>query len=165
MSYGGRLVLINSVLMSMSMFLLSFFKVPVGVWKRLDFYRSRFFWQSDEIKRKYRLTKWDIIYTPKDQGGLGIENLEVKNRCLLSKWLYRPSVENEGMWVQILRNKYLQSKSLAQVTVRSNNSPFWKGLMRTKSTFSNRTKFVIGYGNSTRFWEDTWLGGTPLATQ
>ena len=57
MSYGGRLILINSVLTSLPMFLLSFFEVPVGVRKRLDFYRSRFFWQSDEIKRKYRLAK------------------------------------------------------------------------------------------------------------
>ena len=31
MSYGGRLILINSVLTSMPMFLLSFFEVPVGV--------------------------------------------------------------------------------------------------------------------------------------
>lgn len=52
MSYGGRLVLINSVLTSLPMFLLSFFEVPVGVRKRLDFQRSRFFWQCDEAKKK-----------------------------------------------------------------------------------------------------------------
>uniref|UniRef100_A0A453NTJ0 Uncharacterized protein n=1 Tax=Aegilops tauschii subsp. strangulata TaxID=200361 RepID=A0A453NTJ0_AEGTS len=68
MSYGGRLVLINSVLTSMPMFLLSFFEVPKGVRKRLDFYRSLFFWQSDEVKTKYRLARWDIICRPKDQG-------------------------------------------------------------------------------------------------
>ena len=112
----------------------------------------------------YRISKWDIICRPKDQGGLVIENLEVKNRCLLRKWLYKLSVETEGTWVQILRNKYLQSKTLAQVTVRPNDSPFWKGLMRTKVGFFHRTKFIIGNGNSTRFWEDIWLGETPLAT-
>ena len=101
----------------------------------------------------------------KRPGGLGIENLEVKNRCLLSKWLYRLSTETEGMWVQILKNKYLQSKTLAQVTVRPNNSPFWKGLMRTKKPFFQRVKFNIGNGNATRFWEDTWLGEMPLALQ
>ena len=89
MYFGGRLVLINSVLTSMTVFLLSFFEVLVGVRKILDFYQSRFFWQSDEVKTKYRLTRWDIICRPKDQGGLGIENLEIKNKCLLSKWLYR----------------------------------------------------------------------------
>ena len=57
LSYGGRLVLINSVLTSLPMFLLSFFEVPVGVRKRLGFYRSRFFWQCDDGKKKYRLAR------------------------------------------------------------------------------------------------------------
>ena len=130
----------------MPMFLLSFFQVPVGVRKRLDFYRLRFFWQGDGLKRKYRLAKWDIICRPKDQGGLGIENLEVKNRCLLSKWLWKLSSETEAMWAQILRSKYLQTKSLSQVTVRPTDSPFWKGLIKVKQSLFNRTKFVIGNG-------------------
>ena len=85
------------------------------------------------------LTKWDIICRLKDLGGLGVENVEVKNRCLLTKWLYRLSIETEGMWVQILCNMYLQSKKLAKVTVRPNDSPFSKGLMRTKATLFHRT--------------------------
>uniref|UniRef100_A0A452ZV68 Reverse transcriptase zinc-binding domain-containing protein n=1 Tax=Aegilops tauschii subsp. strangulata TaxID=200361 RepID=A0A452ZV68_AEGTS len=43
------------------------------------------------------------------------------------------------------------------VTVRPNDSPFWKGLMRVKETFFQRVKFIVGDGTSTRFWEDTWL--------
>ena len=69
------------------------------------------------------------------------------------------------MWVQILRNKYLQSKTLAQVTIRPNDSPFLMGLMRTKVASFDGTKFIIGKGISKRFWEDTWLGETPLAIQ
>ena len=72
LSYGDRFVLINSVLTSLPMFMLSFFEIPKGVRKRLDFYRSRFFWQSDEHKKKYRLSRWNIVCRPKDQGGLGI---------------------------------------------------------------------------------------------
>ena len=48
LSYGDRLVLINSVLTSLPLFLLSFFEIPKGVHKRLDFYRSRLFWQIDK---------------------------------------------------------------------------------------------------------------------
>ena len=54
---------------------MSFFEIPKGILKRLDYYRSRFFWQGNNDKRKYRLAKWDIICRPKDQGGLGITNL------------------------------------------------------------------------------------------
>jgi hypothetical protein len=78
LSYGDMLVLTNSILTSLPMFILSFFELPKGVRKRLDFYRSCFFWQSDEIKMKYRLTRWNILCHPKDQGGLGIEVLDIK---------------------------------------------------------------------------------------
>ena len=69
LSVGRRLVLINSILSSLSMFMMSFFEIPRGVLKTLDYFRSRFFWQSDEHNKKYRLTKWEVVCTPKDQGG------------------------------------------------------------------------------------------------
>uniref|UniRef100_A0A453SVN5 Reverse transcriptase zinc-binding domain-containing protein n=1 Tax=Aegilops tauschii subsp. strangulata TaxID=200361 RepID=A0A453SVN5_AEGTS len=37
--------------------------------------------------------------------------------------------------------------------------------MKIKVTFFQRVEFLIGSGTSTRFWEDTWLGETPLALQ
>jgi hypothetical protein len=52
LSVGGRLVLINSVLTNMVLYMLSFFQVPKGVLQRLDFYRSRFFWQGDSEKKE-----------------------------------------------------------------------------------------------------------------
>ena len=48
LSAGGKLVLINSVLSSLHLFMFSFFEIPREVLKKLDFYRSRFFWQSNE---------------------------------------------------------------------------------------------------------------------
>jgi hypothetical protein len=82
------------------MFLLSFFEIPKGVRKRFDFFRSCFCWQSDGHKKKYRLTKWNIICLPEDQGGLGIEVLETKNWCLLCKWLFK-LMNEEGIWQEL----------------------------------------------------------------
>ena len=69
LSYGGRLVLLNSVLSSLPMFMMSFFEIPKGVLKNLDQFRSRFFWQGSSDKHKLRLAKWDILCRPKEQGG------------------------------------------------------------------------------------------------
>jgi hypothetical protein len=74
---GGRLVLINSVLSNLAIFMLSFFEIPKGILKKLDYYRSRFFWQCDEHKKKYRLARWSVLCKPKECGGLGIQNLEI----------------------------------------------------------------------------------------
>jgi len=43
LSYGGSLVLLNSVLSSLPIFMMSFFEIPKGVLKNLDHFRSRFF--------------------------------------------------------------------------------------------------------------------------
>jgi uncharacterized membrane protein YobD (UPF0266 family) len=85
LSYDDRLVLINSFLTSLPMFVLSFLEIPKGVRKHPDFYHSSFFWQYDEKQKKYILLKWNIVCRPKDQRGLRIEVLEIKNRSSLSK--------------------------------------------------------------------------------
>ena len=97
LSVGTRLILINSVLTSLALFMLSFFEVPRGVLEKLEYYRSRFFWQSDEHKKKYRLVQWNIICQPKEIGGLGVRNLDIQNKCLLSKWLFK-LMNEDGVW-------------------------------------------------------------------
>jgi hypothetical protein len=49
---GGRLVLINLVMSNMVLYKLSFSILPKGVMNRLDFFRLRFFWQSDNENKK-----------------------------------------------------------------------------------------------------------------
>ena len=105
LSHGDRLVLINSIFTSFPMFMIYFLEIPKGVRKRLDYFRSPFFWQSDGHKKKYRLTKWNIICRPKEQGGLGIEDLELKNKSLLAKWLHK-LINEDGMWQELLHKKY-----------------------------------------------------------
>jgi hypothetical protein len=63
---------------------------------------------------KYRLMKWSIMCQPKDQGGLGIKNLEIQNQCLLSKWLFK-LINEEGLWQTILRNNYLLKQTIVKV--------------------------------------------------
>ena len=82
--------------------------------------------------------------------------------CLLSKWLFK-MMHEEGVWQELLSNKYLGDKTLSQVQAKPLDSPFWKGLMRVKHEFFSRGAFVLGNGQQVRFWEDTWLGDEPLS--
>jgi hypothetical protein len=164
LSSGGRLVLINSILSSLPMFMMSFFRIPKGVLEKLDYYRSRFFWQCDEHKKKYRLARWSIMRKPKSVGGLGIINLEVQNKCLLSKWLFK-LINEEGIWQDILKKKYLKGKTLAQVEKKKGDSHFWSGLMDVKNIFLEKGRFIVQDGTQTRFWEDLWIGDAPLKSR
>ena len=96
--------------------------------------------------------------------GLGIEVLEVKNKCLLSKWLFKLLTE-DGVWHELLTNKYLKDKTLAEIDSKPTDSPFWKGIMKVKQEFFQRISFTVGNGHRTRFWEDPWMGNMTLAAQ
>ena len=79
--------------------MLSFSEVPKGV--RTSIRLVFFFWQSDGHKQKYGLVEWNVICRPGNQGGLDIDVLELKNKCLISKWLFN-LLNEEGVWRELL---------------------------------------------------------------
>jgi hypothetical protein len=105
-----------------------------------------------------------MICRPKDQDRLGVEVPEIKKSCLLSNWFYK-ILSKEGLWQQLLKNKYLSQKTLAEVKTKPNDSHFWKGLMKVKDNFFSRGSFKISSREGVRFWEDIWLDEQTLASQ
>jgi hypothetical protein len=145
----------------MVLYIISFFLLPKGVLHKLDYYRSRFFWQGDSEKKKYRLVKWSVVCRPKYQGRLGVHDLEVKNLALLGKCLFKLLTE-DGVWQTLLKRKYIGSKALSQVLWKPGDSHFWAGLMASKKFFFPHGTFSINDGTQIRFWEDIWLDNVPL---
>ena len=88
-------------------------------------------------------------------------NLEVQNRCLLSKWLFK-LINEDGLWQDLLKRKYLSNKSISQVSKKLGDSHFWSGLMHVKNQFLVLGSFEVKCGNQARFWEDRWIGDKPL---
>jgi hypothetical protein len=105
-----------------------------------------------------------MVCRPKDQEGLGIEVPQLKNNCLLSKWWFKLLTE-EGMWQQLLTNKYLKNQTLAQVEVKPTDSPFRKGLRRVKIFSSVEGFSKWGMDPIFVFLEDISLGDISLAQQ
>jgi hypothetical protein len=86
--------------------MISFFLLPKGILHKLNYYRSHFFWQGDSEKKKYQLVKWSVVCRPKDQGGLGFHDLELKNSALLGKRLFKLLTEQD-VWQTLLKRKYI----------------------------------------------------------
>lgn len=54
-SIGGRLVLINSSLTNVPLYMIYFYRLPQGVRDRMDYFRRRLLWQEDQGIKKYHL--------------------------------------------------------------------------------------------------------------
>jgi hypothetical protein len=63
------------------------------------------------------------------RGGMGIIDLDIQNKCLLSKWVFK-LLNEDGVWQQMLRKKYLKGKTLSQVEkqkeTRTSGLDYWK---------------------------------------
>lgn len=88
----------------------------------------------------------------------------LKNIALLIEFLYK-FLTYDGLWQQIVRNKYLGSKPLVQPEWKYGDLHFWSSLMKIKWDFLQFGAFLLKDGSQVRFWEDSWIGGKPLKNQ
>jgi len=89
MSSGGKLILTNSCLTNLPMYTMGFYMLPKGSHAKMDFIRSKFFWQGAGDTFKYHMAKWISMCKPKIHGGLGIINTYLMNQCLITKWIWK----------------------------------------------------------------------------
>jgi hypothetical protein len=80
---GGRFTLINSSLTSVPLYMLSFYRIPVGVKEIMDRVRNNFLWDETEEKKKYDLVNSQTVCMPKIKVVLGPRFGE-NEYCLIS---------------------------------------------------------------------------------
>lgn len=85
LSFGGRVMLINFVISSLPFFYLSFSKILVGVARKTTRLQREFLWRGEDGVRKLTWVKWDVVCRSREQGCLGVENIELFNKTLSGK--------------------------------------------------------------------------------
>jgi hypothetical protein len=105
-SLGGRIVLLNAVLNAIPIFYLSYFKIPIMVWKKIRRIQREFLWGSRRGSKRISWIKWETVCLPKKKGGLGVRDVRVVNISLLSKWRWRLLDDKYAVWKEVIKSKY-----------------------------------------------------------
>jgi hypothetical protein len=64
--------------------------IPKTVIKQIDKYRKYYLWRGSDVNgRGQPKAAWPMICIPKEEGGLGVINIEEQNRALLLKNLHK----------------------------------------------------------------------------
>lgn len=147
LSMGGRVTLLNSVLSSVPIYTMHFYRTPVKVIKELISIQSRFLWGGNEDKKYINWVSWHNTYKPKEDGGLGIKHLGQFNNSLLTKWKWRFLSEGSSVWREILEERYgdVQKAIIMGATFKLKKKEFvwWKDMMQV--TFRLVLVLVILY--------------------
>jgi hypothetical protein len=171
LSYGGRITLINSVLSSLPLYFFSFFKAPRCVLQQLVRLQRNFLWGGGADDKRLCWVKWDQVCLPKEQGGLGVKNLELFNMALLSKWKWRFLSDDEAMWADLLRFRYghLPTHLLgtANYSLGAQSSLWWRDVTGMGSGvwedwFKTNVGCCVGDGKNVGFWKFKWFGNHSI---
>lgn len=141
-----KTILTNSCLSSIPLYCMDFYWLQDGVHKKMDCIRSKFVWQGAEDKFRYHIAKFEMVYRPKEQRGLGFINTKPMNECLLLKWIWKIHLEPNTLWFKILKAKYVRAGAGFFDSNTIGSSQFWKGLHKVKHLFKWGAIFKVENG-------------------
>ncbi|GJZ31357.1 RNA-directed DNA polymerase, eukaryota, reverse transcriptase zinc-binding domain protein, partial [Tanacetum coccineum] len=93
LSYAGRLQLIAIVLDSIHVYWALVFLLPTTIIIEINRLLKWFLWNQGDTSKGKAKVAWKDICRPKDQGGLGLKNLQTWNHALLAKHIWNIAIK------------------------------------------------------------------------
>uniref|UniRef100_A0A803PJL9 Uncharacterized protein n=1 Tax=Cannabis sativa TaxID=3483 RepID=A0A803PJL9_CANSA len=123
-----------------------------------------FFWEGGDLGGGNHLAAWEEVCRSRKEGGLGIGGLELKNKGMLMKWLWRFPLEENSLWHKVIVSRYEKANNFwdSKVGVRMSPKGSWRDISNLYSDYLELVCFKVGKGDRIRFWEDVWIGDTSL---
>jgi hypothetical protein len=141
LSRAGRLILVQSVLSSMMVYLAMALDLPSWDLKAIDKIRRNFLWRGrKEAMGGHCLVAWNKVTRPKELGGLCISHLQHMCWALRLRWLWLKKTKPDRPWAAF--NFHVHPSVLA--------------------FFSVAVSSEVDNGRNTLFWTDKWLNGQSL---
>ncbi|XP_058726398.1 uncharacterized protein LOC131597740 [Vicia villosa] len=85
LNLGDRITLLKSILSSLAIFTMSFYKMPAKVVKKFTRIQSKFLWGGLEERRKIHWVSRKDVNLPFEKVGLEVKNIAMFNLALLNK--------------------------------------------------------------------------------
>ena len=99
--------MVKAVLSAMPLHFAQALRIPKGVIKHIDQMRRSFLWKGNKTCRGINcLVNWEKVCMLRQNGGMGIINIQIQNEALLAKWLWKAKQETNGYWSQTMMRLY-----------------------------------------------------------
>ena len=165
LSKGGRITLMKSTLASIPIYQLSLFRMPKLVAKRLEKLQRDFLWGGGSLERKIHLINWEVVCNQKEKGGLGIRKIDLLNKALLGKWIWRFAFEKEILWKKVIGVKY-DHEGFGWRTNKARGTfgvGVWKEILKETNWCWDNIEFKVGKGTKVNFWTNQWCSNEALS--
>ena len=117
------------------------------------------------MEGKAHLINWEVVCNLKEEGGLGIRKIDLLNKALLGKWIWRYAYEKDNLWKRVIGVKYGQEGCgwRTKEACGSFGVGVWKEIMKEANWCWKSIEFKVGKGTRVMFWTDKWCGNAALS--
>ena len=140
------------------MFAMSVLPLPKGIVAKIDRPRRALIWAAaTECSGGDCQVAWDFVCRLREEGGLGVVDLELQNKCLLLKMVHSLFSGRDTPWTRWVRRSYLGSGP-------ASSTPSWRHFRSLIPLYRSLTTVVPGDGKTVSLWHDSWMPLGALAT-
>ncbi|KAL1211890.1 putative mitochondrial protein [Cardamine amara subsp. amara] len=143
--------------MSLLVYAMSCFKLPVDTCKNITSAMVEFWWNNEKEKRKIPWVSWRSMCRLKEKGGLGFRDIGRFNQASLGKQAWRIWENSSSLLAQILKHKYFKNKSFLTCGYGTRPSYAWRSILFGQELLNKGLIKSIGNGEDTKVWSDNWL--------
>ena len=131
LSYGGRLQLINSVLLSIQSYWGSLFVIPKVVFQEVNTVPRNFLWKGIVGSSAGAKVPWEAVPRPKEEGGPGIKGIVQSNKAMNVKHIWHLfRCKGNSLWVNWVHCYHLKRRSFWFVKIPLDCAWYWRKLLK-----------------------------------
>ena len=104
------------------------------------------------------LRSWKDICSPKNEGGLGIRNLQAMNQGLILMATWRIADQPDNFLHAVLKSKYFPETSIWRPNSNVPKSAFWASILKVLPILKTNSFYQISLGQLS-IWSIPWCKG------
>ena len=161
LSYAGRVQIIKSVLMSVSLYWTSAFILPQKVTYEIEKRIQNFLWKGTTNSGNAKVA-WKELCRPVEEGGLGFKDITTLNRALMTKKLCDIiQCDRTFIWVEWLYQGRLRDTCIW--TIQEHEGSWgWRKILQLRAFLRPMVDYQIGDWRRFHLWQDPWHSLGPL---
>lgn len=125
LSRAGNEVLIKAVAQAILIYIMSCYRIPDGVCKKIESLLAKFWWGAKHGDRKIHWMSWYRMSRSKGSGGMGFKGIKDFNSSLLGKQFWRLMKGDGSLFKIFFKGRYYPRCNITKVVMGYKPSYAW----------------------------------------